>query len=327
MNWLIKHNLAVWTFSLTAFVLSIVQWKLENPMILIERFIPYSGWVMILILAFYAAFLVSKMKEPSLSAKWRRRSWTLFSTVFFVQLILGVAGFEKFLMTPDKLHFPIPALIVGGPVYRGHISFMPILFLITIILSGPAWCSQLCYFGAIDNLVAARGNPKSSRIFLKNTLKHTFLFLVIVTAIIFRVAGIETTIVSTFAAIFGIAGLIIILVVSSGIKKMYHCTVYCPIGTVIRYAKYINPFRMYIDSNCTECMACTKTCYYDALNKKDIQNRKPASTCTLCGDCVTSCHTSSIKYRFLKLKPEQARNLYLIITITIHAVFLGLARL
>ena len=230
-------------------------------------------------------------------------------------------------MNPDKLHFPIPALIVAGPVYRGHISFMPVLFLSTIILSGPAWCSQLCYFGAIDNLIAAKGKPKRQAISLRNPLKHTFLFLVIVIAIIFRVAEIEATIVLVFAAIFGVAGLLIIFVVSANINKMYHCTVYCPVGTVIRYAKYINPFRMYIDTNCTDCMACTKTCYYDALNKKDIQNRKPASTCTLCGDCVTSCHTSSIKYRFLKLKPEQARNLYLIITITIYAVFLGLARL
>jgi ferredoxin-type protein NapH len=322
-----KYKLSVLTFIFTAYILSMVQCKVESPMILIERFIPYSGWFMIIVLAFYAAFLVSRMKDPRQTALWRKRSWTLFSIVFFGQLILGVSGLEKFLMNPDKLHFPIPALIVGGPVYRGEISFMPILFLSTVVLAGPAWCSQFCYFGAIDNIVASKGKPNKKPIAHKNTLKHTFLFLVVLAALIFNLFGIDIFTASIFAASFGIVGLLIIFIVSRKTHKMYHCTVYCPIGTVIRYIKYINPFRMYIDSNCSECLACTKTCYYDALNENDIKNRKPATTCTLCGDCVSSCHTSSIKYKFFRLKPENARNLWLVITIVIHAVFLCLARL
>ena len=50
-----------------------------------------------------------------------------------------------------KLHLPVPMMILAGPIYRGHTSVMSILFLSTLILSGPAWCSHLCYFGAIDN--------------------------------------------------------------------------------------------------------------------------------------------------------------------------------
>jgi ferredoxin-type protein NapH len=45
-----------------------------------------------------------------------------------------------------------PMMILGGPIYRGQLSVMTILFLSTVILTGPAWCSQLCYFGAFDNL-------------------------------------------------------------------------------------------------------------------------------------------------------------------------------
>jgi hypothetical protein len=51
-----KYKLSVLTFIYTAYILSMVQWKVESPMILIERFIPYSGWFMIIVLAFYAAF-------------------------------------------------------------------------------------------------------------------------------------------------------------------------------------------------------------------------------------------------------------------------------
>jgi ferredoxin-type protein NapH len=35
---------------------------------------------------------------------------------------------------------------------------MTILFLSTVLLSGPAWCSYFCYFGALDN-AAAQGRP------------------------------------------------------------------------------------------------------------------------------------------------------------------------
>ncbi len=321
------YKTSIWAFTITACILSIVQWKVEKPMILIERFIPYSGWVMIWILAFYAAFLLSKMKDPSQSAKWRKYSWTFFSIVFFGQLILGVSGYEKFLMQADKLHLPLPALIIGGPIYRGHISFMPILFISTVILAGPAWCSHLCYFGAIDNLVASTGKPVRKGIKLLWPLKHTFLFLVIVSALLFRFYNIPVSLVTALAALFGIAGLLVILTISKNVNKMFHCVVYCPVGTLISYIKYINPFRLYIDNNCTECNACTKTCYYDALNTEHIKARKPGQSCTLCGDCITSCHVFSIKYKFPGLNPKQARNLWLIITISIHAVFLGLARL
>ena len=43
--------------------------------------------------------------------------WLIFSIIFFTQLILGVAGVDKLLMT-GKLHLPVPALIAAGPLYR-----------------------------------------------------------------------------------------------------------------------------------------------------------------------------------------------------------------
>jgi ferredoxin len=124
-----------------------------------------------------------------------------------------------------------------------------------------------------------------------------------------------------------LVGIMIILGLSRRQGKMIHCTVWCPIGTLVNYLRFINPFRMYIDDNCTECGLCTKYCRYDALNLKDIHNKKPGITCTLCGDCVTSCHTVSLKYKFFNIDHHKARHLYLIITVSLHALFLALARL
>lgn len=319
----LKLPLAV--FILTFILLSSVQLKPGNPMLLAERFLKGSGWLEIFIIACYGAFTVFKMQDPANVPKWRKITWTTFSVVFFSQLIIGLSGYDKFLMT-GKLHLPIPMMILAGPIYRGHLSVMTILFLSTVILTGPAWCSQLCYFGAFDNLASG---GKASKEILKNkgAIKYTVLILVIATAIILRWMNVSMLISTLIAIAFGTAGILIMILFSARRKKMVHCVMYCPIGTIVNVLRHVNPFRMYIDESCTLCMNCTKFCKYDALNPVNIKNFKPSATCTLCGDCLAGCHHSSIKYKFLKMKPEYARNLYLILTISLHAACLALARI
>ena len=290
-----------------------------------ERFMEGAGWIQILVMTGYAAWITLKMQDPGQSARWRRITWTVFSVVFFGQLTLGLAGFERFLMT-GKLHLPIPLLILSGPVFRGSISFMPILFLSTLLVSGPAWCSQLCYFGALDNLSANRKRDVKP-ILNKFRYKHLILLSIITITIVLRVFGITSRITTLLAVIFGVIGLLIIVLISRRRGKMVHCILWCPIGTLVNYMKLVSPFRMYIDDSCTDCMACTRYCKYDALNKDDIMKRKPGLTCTYCGDCLVSCKTESIRYKFLRLSPQQARNAWIVLTISLHAIFLALGRI
>jgi ferredoxin-type protein NapH len=320
-----KYKLPLFVFLLTFTLLAFVQVKVERPMILAERFLKGGGWVEILIIALYGAFVVSKMQDPVNVPKWRKITWTTFSIVFFTQLIIGLSGFDKFLMT-GKLHLPIPMMILAGPIYRGQLSVMTILFLSTVVLTGPAWCSQLCYFGAFDNL-AARGKTTKQALKYKSAIKYSIVFIVITAAIILRWLKVSMLTSTLIAVAFGVLGVTIMILFSVRKKKMIHCTMYCPIGTIVNSFKYINPFRLYIDQSCTLCGHCTKFCKYDALNLQDIKNSKPSVTCTLCGDCLAGCHHNSIKYKFLNLNNDQARNLYLILTISLHAVCLALARI
>jgi ferredoxin-type protein NapH len=320
-----KYRLPLISFSLTFILLSFIQIKLERPIILAERFVRGAGWIEIFIIALYAGYVIYKMSDPQNVPRWRKLTWTIFSVVFFSQLIIGLSGFEKFLMT-GKLHLPIPMMIIAGPVYRGQLSVMPILFLSTVILTGPAWCSQLCYFGAFDN-IASSGKTTKDILRNKAAIKSTFFFIVIASAILFRLFKVSMLTATISAIGFGITGIIIMILFSVKKKKMVHCVMYCPVGTLVNLIKPLNPFRMYIANSCTLCMKCTKYCKYDALNSQDIKKGKPSITCTLCGDCLAGCHNDSIKYKFLKMKPESARNLYLILTITLHASFLALARI
>lgn len=320
-----KYKLPLLVFLLTFILLAFVQVKVERPMLIAERFIKGAGWAEILLIAFYGAFVIYKMQDPLNVPKWRRITWTTFSIIFFTQLIIGISGFDKFLMT-GKLHLPIPMMIIGGPVYREQLSVMTILFLSTIVLTGPAWCSQLCYFGAFDNM-ASKGKTSKEILRHKGAIKYTILFLVIGMAIILRWLNISVLLSTLLAASFGVVGILVMIIFSMKKKKMVHCALYCPVGTVVNIFKHVNPFRMYIDKSCTLCMNCTKFCKYDALNLKDIKNSKPSIACTFCGDCLAGCHHDSIKYKFLNLNPEQSRNLYLILTISLHAACIALARI
>lgn len=319
-------RLPVAVFLFTFSILAVVQWKMvKNPILIAERFLNGAGWIQLTLIALYGAFVAWKMQDPKNVPQWRRITWTLFSVVFFSQLLLGILGAERFLMT-GKLHLPIPMLIVAGPIHRAQLSFMTILFISTIILTGPAWCSQLCYFGAMDNL-AARGKTKLAKLKNQSAIKSTILILVITAALVLRWLNVSPLITTIIAVVFGLTGVGVMIFYSRKHKKMAHCTLYCPIGTVVNLTKPINPFRMYIDSNCDLCMKCTSYCKYDALNLQDIKNKKPGFNCTLCGDCLTACRHSSIKYKFFRLSPQTSRNLYLFLTISLHAAFLALAKI
>lgn len=320
-----RHTVPILIFILTFILLGFVQIKLERPIILAERFVSGAGWIEIIILSAYGSFIGWKMQNRMNVPRWRTITWTIFSIVFFSQLIIGISGVEKFLMT-GKLHLPIPMMIVAGPIYRGQLSVMTILFLSTVILTGPAWCSQLCYFGAFDNL-ASKGKTARDVIKNKTVIKASFLFIVILAAIILRWMNVSMVTATFSAIVFGLVGIAVMIFFSSRRKKMIHCTLYCPVGTIVNFIKPVNPFRMYIDNSCTLCMHCTLFCKYDALNQPDIKNGKPGYTCTLCGDCLAGCSHSSIKYKFLWLDPEKARNLWIILTITLHASCLAMARI
>ncbi|OFX17716.1 MAG: 4Fe-4S binding protein [Bacteroidetes bacterium GWA2_31_9] len=312
------------SFLITFGLLSIVQIKSSLQMIIAERFFHNGGWVEIFVLSFYSGFLAYKMSNQKNTAKWRMYSWLLFSIVFYGQLTLGLLGFEKFLLT-GSLHVPVPAIILAGPIYRFEFAIMPILFLSTIILSGPSWCSHLCYFGGIDN-VFSNSKKYPIQIPIKNKIKWKYSFLAIIIAftILLRIVNIPPIYAAGAGIALGIIGLLIMAILSSKRKKMIHCTVFCPIGTLVMYLKFINPFRIKINSSCTSCMLCAKHCKYDALNKEDIESGKPGLTCTYCGDCITTCKFSSIEYKFPGLTAINSRLLYIIITVSLHATFLGL---
>ncbi len=320
-----QTNGPAYSFVLTAILLSVVHNIADNPMIIAERYFRGAGWLEIAVLSLYSAFITAMFLDAKKTGKIRLAIWSLFSVVFFGQLALGLMGMEKMLMT-GKLHFPVPALIIGGPIFRCSGLFMIILLGSALVLTGPAWCSYLCYFGAWDNVAAvAKRKVPSSKSHQKTRV--VVFFGIVLVALIMHILAVSHVVAVMAGAVLGIAGLVVIVMFSVKSGSMVHCHSYCPVGLVSDFFGKLSPFRIKIGDNCTDCGVCSRGCRYGALGKKNIAERKPAISCSLCGDCVGYCPHNAIYYTFPGLSSDKSRTLFIVLIVSLHALFLGVARI
>lgn len=316
-------------FALCAGLLVLARDMAKTPVLLADRFWPGAGWLAILGFALYAAWLAGEFLEPGRHKVLRPRVWALFSAVFFGQLALGLAGADDFLMT-GRLHLPVPALIAAGPIFRGGGLFMPILFAATLVLVGPAWCSHLCYIGAWDDQCSRRGPKKAGFVPRAWTLwgRAGALALVCAAALVLRWLEVPGATAALLAALFGLAGVGVMLLVSRRMGVMAHCTAFCPMGLIGNVLGRLVPWRVRIDrATCTGCGSCARACRYSALTPPEIEAGKPGLPCTLCGDCIGACPHDSMAYRFPGLSPRRARAAFVTLLAALMGVFLGVARI
>ncbi len=295
--------------------------------LLLDRYALGWGMAEVFVLSLYAAWLLGKMSTPAGALRWRPRLWALFTVVFFGQLLLGLAGMENMLMT-GNLHLPVPALIVAGPVFRGSGFFMPILFTVTVLLVGPAWCSHLCYVGSWDDMCSRlhKGKPKPLPRWSRWS-RPGFLILAAALALFLRGAGVPGEQAVLAAALFGLMGVGIMVFLSRINGHMVHCSAWCPMGFVSTMLGRLTPWRVWLGSQCTGCGRCSRVCRYAALPPEAIESGRPTARCTLCGDCIAACPQHTAGYSFPGLRQETARALFLVLVISLHAVFLGVARI
>nr|WP_319584691.1 4Fe-4S binding protein [uncultured Pseudodesulfovibrio sp.] len=316
-------------FLLTVFGLAMARSKVSFPILLADRFLPGWGWLEICLLGLYAQWIGSLMRAPKGHRKIRPRIWGLFSGVFFLQLALGLLGMDRMLMT-GNLHLPVPAMILAGPVFRGGGYFMLVLFGVTLLLVGPAWCSHLCYIGAWDDAMSrlgAKPAPGRGLRTLSFMGRGAALVIAVGAAWVLRTLGVPGSSAVLFGAAFGLIGVGIMLFFSRRKGMMVHCTSFCPMGLVGNIFGRISPWRMGIGADCTGCGACFTRCRYNALDKERLALRRPALSCTLCGDCVSACAHGQMRYVFPGLSPEIARAVFIVLAVSLHAVFLGVARI
>lgn len=314
-------------FFLTLGLVLLVHAKAPAGMLLMDRFLPAGGVLEAFLLGAYAAVVAGRMADRKAQPLWRKRVWTILSLVVLGQFALGLAGWDRFLLNPQKIHPPVPALIVAAPLFRGEGFFMPILFGVTLLLVGPAWCSHLCYIGAWDlQASTARKRPLTLQAWTKG-VRWALLMAVAGSALLLRSWGVPGWAAAALGIGFGTVGVVLMVVWSRRTGTMAHCTVFCPMGLLANLGGKLSPFRLKIGDLCTDCNACMPVCRYGALTLKDIASRRAGLSCTLCGDCLSRCKDGQIGYRFPGLSAERARSFFLLLVVSVHAAFLGVTML
>ncbi len=310
--------------------------------LLADRFVPGSGLLEIALVAVYAAEVCGLLLSPTRARRTRPVIWALFSVVFFGQLALGVAGVPHMLMT-GALHLPVPALIVAGPLYRGAGLFMLVLFAISVLLVGPAWCSHLCYVGAWDDMLSRVGAKRRGRRAdfpapeplpaWTRYMRWGIALGVFGTALGLRYAGASLFVAGVGAAAFGLAGIACMVWGSARKGVMLHCATVCPLGLMGNLFARFSPWRLRITKQCTMCGACRKVCRYNALPDQAFEQGKPSLSCSLCRDCLGVCTHGAMELRFAGFSPRRAgaqwwgTALFAVLVTSLHAIFLAVARM
>lgn len=322
-----QFNKKIFSFGLFILVVLIFLWlryKLSFSILLLDRFANLGLWQAFM-LGLYAAYLGDEFLEPKKQYYLRPKIWLLFSLVFFGQLLLGLFVDKRFLLT-GKLHFPIPALIIGGPVYRGQGFFMLGLFISTLLLVGSAWCSHLCYVGGLDNFFASRKKVKK-RPLLSRKLAWFNLGLVLLLAASWPRQENLFPLLLGLVSFFGVVSLGFIVVYSWKKGAMTHCVGFCPLGLISVFLGKINPFRVRVkQGKCTGCGVCVKKCFYQAIDK--VENKvKINNYCTLCLACLASCPHEAITFTLGGKYRQKVYKAYIFLIVSLHTLFLGLARI
>lgn len=302
--------------------------------LLADRLWPGSGMAQVALMAVYAAWAVGRLADPKLSRVWRPRLWALFSLVFFMQLALGLIGYDIFLMT-GRLHLPVPALILAGPLYRGTGWFMLGLFTFSTLLLGSAWCSHLCYIGAWDDMASRRKRRCGTLPNHAGRVRLGIALLVFGGAVALRLLGVGPVAAFTAAACFGLAGVGVMLAVSMRRGVLAHCTAYCPMGLLADIMGRLTPWRLRVDTGrCTRCGACSAVCRYGALTPADLERGAAGFTCSRCRDCLGVCRHGAMRLTLAGrdivgrvFGGVRVEMLFVVMAVTLHAIFLAVARM
>lgn len=287
--------------------------------LLLERFLPGLGPLQIVCAALWGAWLCRRLSDRQAAPVIRRRVWLLFSLVFFAQFVLGLAGHAAFSMSGEP-HIPVPGVIIGGALYRGQPGFMVVLFALSVLAAGAAWCSHLCYFGSWDQLAASRTRPRPHPHPFR--LRALSLLVTCVCALLLRAGGAPSAPAVAGGLLLGILLVPAALLFSRRRGYAVYCTMICPLGILACLLGRLSPWRVRRTAACVQCGACARVCRYGALDRLR-EGREPGPSCVLCRDCLSACPHDGLCLRWAgKGGDGRAERAFVVLLSALHAVFL-----
>jgi polyferredoxin len=308
--------------------------------------------------AFMVVLFFMMMRTRS-TYRWRRWFFVAMGLLFpvgfihEVMVMRGTMGIPIEEMIAGRTPFcfiPIPLLILpaaltktvvfpgsilpNGGMSGGGMAAMTGIWLAITIVVGKGWCSYACFFGGIEEGVAAVPAKATVRkidprwrygpwaVLLAMVLLSLALFepaycmwLCPFKAVSEYVAARNTVGMiqnGIFIALF--AALVITLPLLT--KKRTQCAFFCPFGAFQSLFNKTSVFDVKIDkTRCTPCVLCQKSCPTMALTDESIAKGETLMSCMKCGACVDACPKDAAVWHIrgteVAVKPERARLMFL----------------
>jgi polyferredoxin len=208
------------------------------------------------------------------------------------------------------------------------------LWLAVTLVIGKGWCSYACFFGGIEEGVAAI--PKRAEIRKIDSRWRYGPWAVLLAMVLLSFALFEPAYciwlcpfktVTEYVAARNAVGLVqnaifillfvgLVIVLPYLTKKRTQCSFFCPFGAFQSIFNKTSIFEIRIDrTRCKSCVVCQNACPNLSLSKESIARGETLMSCMKCGACVDACTNHAavwhIKGTDVAVKPERARLMFL----------------
>ena len=305
--------------------------------------------------AVFMTVLFFMMMRTGTTYRWRRWFFVALGLLFPVGFIHGLLvargsmGIPVEEMIAGRTPFcfmPIPTLILPAAFTRtiafpgsiagtNHgIAVMAGLWLAVTLVIGKGWCSYACFFGGIEEGVAAI--PKRAEIRKIDSRWRYGPWAVLLAMVLLSFALFEPAYciwlcpfktVTEYVAARNAVGLVqnaifillfvgLVIVLPYLTKKRTQCSFFCPFGAFQSIFNKTSIFEIRIDrTRCKSCVVCQNACPNLSLSKESIARGETLMSCMKCGACVDACTNHAavwhIKGTDVAVKPERARLMFL----------------
>jgi polyferredoxin len=308
------------------------------------------------ITALFMIALFFMMMRTGSTYRWRRIFFVTLGVLFPVGFIYNIVAMRGTMGIPVEemiagrtpfCFMPIPLLILPAAFTKtlvfpgsitsasGHgIAVMVALWLALTLVMGKGWCSYACFFGGIEEGVAAI--PKRAKIRKLDPRWRYGPWAVLLAMVLLSLALFEPAycmwlcpfkavteyvaarnllgLVQNAIFILLLAGLVIVLPFLT--KKRTQCSWFCPFGAFQSIFNKTSIFEIKIDSTrCKPCLLCQNACPNLSLSKESVARGETLLSCMKCGACVDVCPRQAVVWHIkgtrIAWKPERARLMFL----------------